>query len=66
MSDALKTLYNLDQSETWDIRKSIRFFDSEQFAALDQLRIRFGGILRSKAPHSLSGTWRHGEYFESR
>ncbi|KAJ7368703.1 hypothetical protein DFH08DRAFT_832038, partial [Mycena albidolilacea] len=59
MSDALKTLYNLDQSETWDIRKSIRFFDSEQFAALDQLRIRFGGILRSEAPGSLSGTWRH-------
>ncbi|KAJ7749229.1 hypothetical protein B0H14DRAFT_3603760 [Mycena olivaceomarginata] len=65
MSDALKTLYNLDQSETWDIRKSIRFFDSEQFAALDQLRIRFGGILRSEAPHSPSGTWRHGDLLSS-
>ncbi|KAJ7654558.1 hypothetical protein DFH06DRAFT_517215 [Mycena polygramma] len=55
MADGLRTLYGLDQSEIWDIRLGVRFFNSEQFAALDELQTRFGvGVKRVSASSSVS------------
>jgi hypothetical protein len=63
MSEGLKTVYGLDQSETWDIRSQIKYLNGEHFAALDDLRTRFGDdALKSADPGVLSGTWKDGEF----
>ncbi|KAJ7044707.1 hypothetical protein C8F04DRAFT_1069257 [Mycena alexandri] len=56
MSEGLKTIYGLDRSEIGCVgrRKYARSLSSEQFAVLEELRIRFGETLRTEAP----GVWR--------
>ncbi|KAJ7930125.1 hypothetical protein B0H13DRAFT_1963401, partial [Mycena leptocephala] len=50
MSEGLKTVYGLDQSEIWDIRSQVKYLNGEHFAALDDLCTRFGGALKSDDP----------------
>jgi hypothetical protein len=61
MSEGLKTVYGLDQSEIWDIRSQVKYLNGEHFAALDDLCTRFGGALKSDDPGVPSGTWKDGE-----
>ncbi|KAJ7807217.1 hypothetical protein B0H13DRAFT_2154113 [Mycena leptocephala] len=58
MSEGFKTVYGLDQSETWSIQSQIKYLNGEHFAALDDLRTRFGDALKSADSGVHSGTWK--------
>ncbi|KAJ7632103.1 hypothetical protein B0H17DRAFT_513878 [Mycena rosella] len=57
MSAGLETLYGVDQSVSWNVRKSVKFFDREQYAVLDELRSRVGHLLSGEPRRDLSGAW---------
>ncbi|KAJ7098809.1 hypothetical protein B0H15DRAFT_822324 [Mycena belliarum] len=44
MSAGLLTLYGVDPSDDWSVRRRVKSFDREHFAALDALRTQFGGL----------------------
>ncbi|KAJ7286281.1 hypothetical protein C8J57DRAFT_1287233, partial [Mycena rebaudengoi] len=58
MSEGLQTLYGLRESLCYYFRKYAKFFSSEQYAALDELRTRFGENLSGGAFGVPSAAWR--------
>ncbi|KAJ7498582.1 hypothetical protein FB451DRAFT_1202385 [Mycena latifolia] len=55
MSAGLQTLYGVEQTNSWHVRKGVKYFDREHYAVLEELRTR---VEKDGALGDFPGVWR--------